>query len=580
MRRYKRLTIALIAVMLLALLISGCGQTTTAETDRPSASEAKTEEVKGDQTSQPEEVAQDPTTIKYDPPITISIVRSVTTVETVKFDDVNLSYDENVWINMLHDKYGIDVEYLWYADASQYSTKFNLMMSSGTFPDIFQVTSVKDLRLLVENGQLAALTEAYAACADTSAVKHYSSEVQDIYFDIASQDGELYGIPHFPTGPGGCQMIMLRKDWLDALNIAEPETMSDIVEIAKAFTTQDPDGNGEDDTVGMYVPADPLFSDSMQAFYNGYHAYPGIYSQDSDGNLKAGVQMSGMKDALAALQDLYASGAISKEYATMDDNRVKELIANGKMGIWYGSFIAPLLYLQGCMHNDETADWKVYPILSNDGEKAYSQAPGGVAGWFVASSGCDNPEAVLTLMDASLWHPDKSDREAYQEWYDTYSETPNGDQVAHFCPLQVGVDFMDPEGILLQLEQYQAYFNGEITMDEVDPAIVNIVENGEKYKAGDISNWWWDLVFRPGGTVQTLKEYNDTDMIMYNQFTGYFNDTTAQNLAIANDILVQAVTGILKGDDISKYEEALEQWEAAVGADAVEEATSWYSQFN
>jgi putative aldouronate transport system substrate-binding protein len=570
----------LAAILLLALIFNGCSKTTptTGETNEETAAKATTEEVTEESTAQPEEVA-DPTEVKFDPPITISIVRSVTTVETVKFDDVNLSYDENVWINMIHDKYGIDVEYLWYADASQYDTKFNLMMSSGTFPDIFQVTSVKDLRLLVENDQLADLTGAYAACADDSAVKYYSSEVQDIYFDIASQDGKLYGIPHMPTGPGGCQMIILRKDWLDALEMDEPETMADFVEVAKAFATQDPDGNGEDDTVGMYVPADPLFGESMQAFYNGYHVYPGIYAEGEDGMLSAGAQMAGMKDALSSLQDMYATGAISKEYATMDDNRVKELIANGKLGIWFGTFISPLLYLQGCMHNDETADWKVYPVLSNDGDKAYSQAPGGVAGWFVASKDCEHPEAVLTLMDASLWHPSKSDREAFQEWYDTYSETPNGDQVAHFSPLQVGVDFMDSEGVLLQLKQYQAYFRGEMTMDEINPDIVNIVENGEKYKAGDISNWWWDMVFRPGGTMQTLKEYNDTDMIMYNQFAGYLQDTTAQSLSIAKDILVQVVTKILMGEDVSAYDAALEQWEAAGGAAAVAEVNEWYSQF-
>ena len=40
-------------------------------------------------------------------------------------------------------------------------------------------------------------------------------------------------------------MPIVRKDWLDELNLPEPATLDDYYNVLKAFTEQDPDGNGK-----------------------------------------------------------------------------------------------------------------------------------------------------------------------------------------------------------------------------------------------------------------------------------------------------------------------------------------------
>lgn len=47
--------------------------------------------------------------------------------------------------------------------------------------------------------------------------------------------------------------MWIRSDWLEALRLETPETMRDVLEIARAFATQDPDGNGKNDTYGLGV---------------------------------------------------------------------------------------------------------------------------------------------------------------------------------------------------------------------------------------------------------------------------------------------------------------------------------------
>src|SRR5690625_5764896 len=48
--------------------------------------------------------------------------------------------------------------------------------------------------------------------------------------------------------------ITLLKDWLDELGMDEPETTSDLQEIARAFSEEDPAGDGGR-TTGLVIPA-------------------------------------------------------------------------------------------------------------------------------------------------------------------------------------------------------------------------------------------------------------------------------------------------------------------------------------
>ena len=49
--------------------------------------------------------------------------------------------------------------------------------------------------------------------------------------------------------------LFVRKDWREKLGLPQPKSWDDIQTLAKAFTTQDPDGNGKNDTYGFIVPA-------------------------------------------------------------------------------------------------------------------------------------------------------------------------------------------------------------------------------------------------------------------------------------------------------------------------------------
>ena len=51
--------------------------------------------------------------------------------------------------------------------------------------------------------------------------------------------------------------VIVRKDWLANVGLELPKTTEDLYEVAKAFTEDDPDGNGADDTYGIIIPKWP-----------------------------------------------------------------------------------------------------------------------------------------------------------------------------------------------------------------------------------------------------------------------------------------------------------------------------------
>ena len=49
----------------------------------------------------------------------------------------------------------------------------------------------------------------------------------------------------------GAELMYVRKDWLDRLGLEPPETLEEYYEVIRAFTLDDPDGNGVQDTIGL-----------------------------------------------------------------------------------------------------------------------------------------------------------------------------------------------------------------------------------------------------------------------------------------------------------------------------------------
>ena len=199
-------------------------------------------------------------------------------------DDVT----NNPWIRSYKERYNIEVVPAFVSDNTDYATKINLAIAEGNLPDAFQVNA-SQLQQLIEADLLYDMTEVFDTYA-CDAIKSFM-ETEPESFDSGKSDGKLYGIPQLGYGylPHP-RFIWIRKDWKENLGLKDPETMDDVVEIAKAFM---------EEYGSMGIAADQSLT-MLKMIAIAWGAHPDIWVDDGTGNIVYGSVQPEMKEALAA----------------------------------------------------------------------------------------------------------------------------------------------------------------------------------------------------------------------------------------------------------------------------------------
>ncbi|TPW28221.1 sugar ABC transporter substrate-binding protein [Martelella alba] len=85
---------------------------------------------------------------------------------------------------------------------------------------------------------------------DRASVKG-GDQLHDIAWQsVEAPDGSYYGVPTSAQAFA----VFIRKDWREKLGYDVPKTWDDLYNLAKAFTEDDPDGDGKADTYGYVMP--------------------------------------------------------------------------------------------------------------------------------------------------------------------------------------------------------------------------------------------------------------------------------------------------------------------------------------
>jgi putative aldouronate transport system substrate-binding protein len=73
----------------------------------------------------------------------------------------------------------------------------------------------------------------------------------------SSLDDKIYGL--YTERLSSRQGVIIREDWLESLKLAKPKTIEDLYQVMRAFTYDDPDQNGVQDTFGVADRNDLIF---------------------------------------------------------------------------------------------------------------------------------------------------------------------------------------------------------------------------------------------------------------------------------------------------------------------------------
>lgn len=554
------------AVLVCTLMLSACSTANNSVNPTGEKQTGQVQEGTNKATPQPENEGEIDPLGKYDPPIEISTV--VGTNPSLIFNPGE-DIDNNSVYKSYEEDLGIKLKNKWAVDSSQYESKIKITIASNDLPDFMMVTGA-DLDQLIESDMIMDLSELYEKYA-TPETKKFLTADGGAQLDSAKSNGKLMAIPKTDAPYVNAQMLYVRKDWLKKLDLPEPKTMEDVLRIAEAFTTMDPDGNNKNDTIGISVQKNfnTGGDQSLLGIFNGYHAYPGTWIKKPSGDVEYGGIQPEVKTALLQLQNMFKAGQLDKEFIVKDSAKAAERIVSNQAGMTFGPFwMGSYPLMSGAVKDGKVVqDWGVYPLPSIDNQPALNPIELGVTGYYVVSKKAKNPEAVIKLLNRWVLALTRNDKELDAKRYTEGTLTDKHQAYYTMNPVFVnGMDTQIRAGELLpkaiSSKDPSNLLNGQ--MDGYNDALA--------FAAGDVTKYGAHMAFTEGGTQQMLYKYFQADGYLLNAYTGPQTPTMAGRWSTLATKEFEVFSKIItNGASIDEFDKFVEQWHSLGGAEITKE---------
>ncbi len=206
-------------------------------------------------------------------------------------------------------------------------------------------------------------------------MKAFMQKYPDYRKALTLPDGKMYSFGSAMVSKNNFMGFMIRKDWLDKLGLSMPNTLEDWYNVAVAFATRDPNGNGKPDEVGM-MSSDGLWGLRNFGVAFGLQLCTGQGWQVRNGKIGFDYIRPEAKDLAIFLNKCVAGKAFPADYNDPNINfgSVWTRVTNGQLGIWVrmGPTLAGYLnYSDSPLQKvDPTAHWvPALPPLMPDGKR-------------------------------------------------------------------------------------------------------------------------------------------------------------------------------------------------------------------
>jgi putative aldouronate transport system substrate-binding protein len=505
---------------------------------------------------------------KYEEEITQTSVRIKTSWMTL---DEGEDENNNVWTRYLKDKLNIKLTQIWTAPnwGKPFDEKINIAITTDNLPDNIPVYTTLFYRI-ANSGKAADLSEIYDEYASDN-LKRMLQLQEGVAIKSATIDGKLYGIgspqENWPRG-----FLWIRKDWLDKLNLQAPKTLDELYEVARAFATEDPNGNGKKDEIGIQLNKD-FFSGTSDVKYlfAAYNLYPNLWV-DKDGKLERGDIQPEIKVVLNKLAELYKEKIIDQEFAVKDTNYegIND-IASGRVGMIFNTEKASARGEIEASVKMTGAQWEAYDMPTIDGKLLKSPYGSRVANFTVSSYKNKHPEAVIKMINLQL-----ETASANPEFVtdNSLNMSPTGKMNFWCAPSNIA----DPTYNLINyINVLDALKSGDDTkLNFIEKETFDMVMENRK----DSAKYWGTAQFlKPGGAMeQTLEKYKDAVFLTpaWGPETRTWMES-GQNLTLkCAEFYIKAV---MSGEVDKEFDNWINYFNSQGGSVATEEINQWYNKY-
>lgn len=293
--------------------------------------------------------------------------------------------------------------------ASDFESEIATRAASNDMPDLIVFDNYNLIFKLYEQNMLLDDWSPYADQLPCTLAN--MGETQTTYFTV---DGKLMCVPTL----GGEQLysFMIRKDWLEKLGLEMPTNIEELLEVARAFTFKDPDGNGLHDTYGFCSAGSGSMGEIMQ-LQNLWSPYcykdvkSGFYITE-EGTVSSNIVDGTLKNCLDLIRTIVNEKLIDPDWYSMGLDERKPGTYSGKYGIlcrWAPEDLLNETNQARSLDGLVEDWWEVMPLFDANGDGSGGKLPPlSPFGTFrsVSAQAGKNPakmEAICKLLEATAF---------------------------------------------------------------------------------------------------------------------------------------------------------------------------------
>ncbi|MDL2232697.1 extracellular solute-binding protein [Ruminococcaceae bacterium OttesenSCG-928-L11] len=412
MARYSRarqLVSILLAVLMVAGCLAGCGQGGTSQTGTPSSTAPSTGSTAG--AASPSSAAPELTgsAANVNPPGEFPICKEPITIR------VGIPQNANV------ENYETNKVTLWYQEKGNFTLEFDLFPTKGS-------EAQQKLEIMIASGgELPEALIGFGGTISEEAVLSYGLEGAVLplndYIDtwgyyihealgnlsnkemlswMTSADGNIYYIPKSNEQLGNMYSLRtwINTQWLDNLGLDMPSTTDEFKDVMLKFLSDDPNGNGQKDEVGLIGNPAGWRSHAADFLMNAF-----IYNDTQnrfivqDGKLVPAYTQPEWREGLRYLNDLVKNGILMPQSFTMDNDQIKQMTEGGDVAT-VSAFTAGGYAVGFGATNERKYEYAALPPLTGPGGASYASFfPDIPQKHFLISKDAQNPEAIFRWAD-------------------------------------------------------------------------------------------------------------------------------------------------------------------------------------
>ncbi len=285
-------------------------------------------------------------------------------------------------------------------------SQMDVLIAAGDYPDIITIVDSDNqgrFNKWVRDGKILPFTDEL-----TDGLPFLQKALLNDRISSMKIDGYFYGLPiqdELPPDSPGQHVLIIREDWLDALQLKLPETLEELEQVLLAFKNNDPDGNQLDDTYG-------LISDGLTSIVKQLMGAWGIpVDARSSGFLQKGDEFEfwavqpEVKEALYYVKGLYEKKLIHLDTLSASSNvQIRPRFIEGRTGVIIDNvnFEELVKKEEQLRRNAPKASLAVMAAPAGPAGKRGYSVGSGYWGYTVITDKAKNPRAAAELLNYLL----------------------------------------------------------------------------------------------------------------------------------------------------------------------------------